>query len=277
MYSWKSFRYSIFEKISGTVSSKRYTWKDSRYSTPEKNSGTVSSKRSQDKELIYIHHKISFHKATSPQYYKRVRHMLTKIPILRRSYMMHINSLSTNPHARSTIRELNSSWKDSRYSLLDSLKHTTLSTLRQAYTAHILMSHNQAHSSTFRTSTRLVTRTHSNLDAPRNAYTLPHMTNCLIVMNNLCRCFAFDWLKAYSWKNSRYSTPEKIPSGQRQEKKKSNGTLCASATHTPLLNRSAHSLRVHTRQGELIYDHHKISFHKATSPQYNKRVHHVLT
>jgi hypothetical protein len=241
MYSWKSFRYSIFEKISGTVSSKRYTWKDSRYSTPEKNSGTVSSKRSQDKELIYIHHKISFHKATSPQYYKRVRHMLTKIPILRRSYMMHINSLSTNPHARSTIRELNSSWKDSRYSLQDSLKHTTLSTLRQAYTAHILMSHNQAHSSTFRTSTRLVTRTHSNLDAPRNAYTLPHMTNCLIVMNNLCRCFAFDWLKAYSWKILGTVLLKRYPAVNAKKKRKAT-VLCAHPQHILLYLIAVHTL-----------------------------------
>jgi hypothetical protein len=100
--AWQIFFFFLRtpEKIPGTVSSKR---------TPEKIPVQFRPEHSQDKELIYDPHKISFHKATSPQYYKRVRHVLTKIPIPRRSYMMHINSLSTNPHARSTIRELNSS------------------------------------------------------------------------------------------------------------------------------------------------------------------------
>jgi hypothetical protein len=53
------------------------------------------------------------------------------------------------------------------------------------------------------------------------------------------------FVKKYSWKDSRYSTPEKIPGARRSTTKKirSNGTLCASATRTPLLNRSGTDAR----------------------------------
>jgi len=65
----------------------------------------------QDKKLIYDTHKISFHKATSPQYYKRVHHVLTKIPIPRRSYtIVHKISFHKSTCPQYYKRELNSSW-----------------------------------------------------------------------------------------------------------------------------------------------------------------------
>jgi len=69
--------------------------------------------------------------------------------------------LSIFGHICMLIRALLSQIYSNRIQLnnIDSLKHTTLPTPRQAYTSRIPMSHNQAHSSKALASTRLVTRT----------------------------------------------------------------------------------------------------------------------
>jgi hypothetical protein len=124
------------------------------------------------------------------------------------------------------------------------------------------MSHNQAHSSTFRTSTRLATRTHCPAWQQLDSYEQPMERFCFwLTQNVLLKKFPVQ----YSWKDTQRLT---------SRKKKSNGTLCASATRTPLLNRSAHSLRVHTRQEAHIWPSIKSLFIK---PQARSTIREFIT
>lgn len=90
--------------------------------------------------------------------------------------------------------------------LLDSLKHTTLPTLRQAYTARTPMSHNQAQHSTSRTSTRIVTRTHCPAWQQLDSYEQPMERFCFwLTQNVLLKKFPVQ----YSWKDTQRLTSRK--------------------------------------------------------------------